>query len=85
MLFEPQDELEASHVLQSFHPSDFRKGKLHLVTNMRTMVAAQIDAMIPEEFLNFALTLVSTFQAGACPDVWNPEQVLQFKEQTFKS
>ena len=41
------------------------------------MVAAQIDAMIPEEFLKLALTLVGTFQAGAWNDQWNPVALLQ--------
>ena len=77
MVFDPQSEQEALHVLQYFQHADFRQGKQHLVQKMRAMVAAKIYDMSPEEFLNFVLTLVGTEQAGAWPDRWSPEILLR--------
>ena len=74
MLFESEDAQQAAHVLKYFQPEDFRQGKDHLIRKMRTKVAAQIAAMGPEEFLNFALTLVLQKAAGMWKDPWDPKQ-----------
>ena len=77
MLFESNDAQQQAHVLKYFQPDDFRQGKLHLVEKLRAMVAAQLATMQPEEFLDFVLTLVTTYRANASPDQWNPIQVLE--------
>ena len=68
---------DASHVLQFFDLSDFQQSKDHLAREMRTFVARQMYNIIPEEFLNFVITLVSSFKANAWNDPWELVDLLQ--------
>ena len=78
MLFAPHSQMEASHVLRNFSRSDFRQGKQHLVQKMRRLTAARIHKMVPEEFLNFVITLLQQYNANVWHDHhWNPQTVLE--------